>query len=569
VSTFALAASFDLKLGAHPSMGLAEVVRRDEAETYPDEACQALDALGLGELYIPRSEGGELGDLADLGAVLRVVTRRDLTVAITHVKTFVGLIHHWVAGSPAQRRRAAELIRDGARVSLAYHEETHGSDHLAAETTATRDGDGFVLAGTKWCVNNLAHSRAATFFARTSPSGGPKGFSLLFVERDRGGTWGTSRGLRTLGMRGGDFSSATLEGVRVGADAVIGPVGDGHSIAMRSFQITRSLFSDVALGAADTALRLVTSFARDRRVYGRRVIDIPHPRRALAGVFADLLLWDATTRFTWRALHTLPSDMRLLSALGKQIGCGDVDDVMRRLAHVLGARSYLREGHWGGLFQKIARDVQVLPVFHAGGFTLGATIGMHLQRESEEHARGAYASDDVPPPVLLALGDGELPAFSAEWLLLLGDGGNPLLRSLRACATALAGRAPGLAALATAVVARVDEHFQRTREVVRARGPAFSISAELFELACEHARLHACAAALGHVATRPEIDDVATAWVELAVRTRLGSLYQLPLARRDDIESVLLNEVVRLSEGNMLFGLEPFTLGSFGPEVNG
>ena len=295
-------------LGESPLFTLAACMGRDEAETYPLEPFEALHGRGLTEQYIPVELGGALGSHEALGWALRLLARRDLTATITHFKSYLGVIHHWVAGSPPQVEALCALLRAGGRVSLAYHEANHGSDHLAAELRAEPASGGFRLFGEKWCVNNATRGQAATVFARTDARGGPRGFSIFFVDKATAN--GTIRGhspLKTHGMRGADFSSLTFDGTFVADSGLVGALGAGHEIALRSFQLTRTVIPFLSLGAADTALRAAVDFARSRFVYGKYVTQIAPARRQLALAFSALRL---------NRGHTLESARELQASLG-------------------------------------------------------------------------------------------------------------------------------------------------------------------------------------------------------------------------------------------------------------
>src|SRR5579872_3459649 len=145
----------------------------DEQDAYPEAACRLLDDAGIQKYYVPKDDGGELTTFPELAAIFRLVARRDLTVAIAHHKTFLGAVHTWTAGTPAQRAAVAAYVKAGGRMALAYHEQAHGSDLLAMETFARAAPGGYRLTGEKWLVNNATRGDLQTVFARTTDRGGP------------------------------------------------------------------------------------------------------------------------------------------------------------------------------------------------------------------------------------------------------------------------------------------------------------------------------------------------------------------------------------------------------------
>ncbi len=362
-------------------LSFKRAVELDERDEYPEDACALLDRLGIQDYYIPVTEGGRLTSFEELAAIGRTVARRDLTTAIAHHKTFLAAVHVWVAGSASQRRRTAVHVRAGGRMALAYHEKEHGSDFQACETVAqATDAGAYVLNGEKWFVNNATLGDLQTVFAKTGDRGGPRGFSLFLVDKREltPGAYAHLPKLKTHGARGVDFSGIRFTNARLGPDCLIGPLGGGLELSLRSFQITRTLVPSISLGAADTALRAVLEFALERRLYGKTVFELPRPRAMLVDAFVDLLACDCVVIASARALHLAPEEMRLWSAVTKYFVPATVSAMLNDLNEVLGARAFLREGHKFGIFQKIVRDHGAVPMFHAGGFLLLQTVGLAL-----------------------------------------------------------------------------------------------------------------------------------------------------------------------------------------------
>jgi alkylation response protein AidB-like acyl-CoA dehydrogenase len=196
----------------------------DAKEEFPERACAALDAWGLPAHYVPAAYGGALGDYEQLLALIRTMARRDITVAIGHGKTFLGSVCTWVAGEPATALRLGALVRSGAQVSLGLTERSHGSDLMAGELIAEPHGGDYRVSGEKWLINNATRGRLLCVLARTSPVGGPRGFSLLLIDKESlpEGTYRCTPKVPTLGIRGADISGVVFEGAPVDRTAVVG-----------------------------------------------------------------------------------------------------------------------------------------------------------------------------------------------------------------------------------------------------------------------------------------------------------------------------------------------------------
>ena len=275
-----------------PLESFRRAVELDERDEYPSEACALLDQWRFYDYYVPIELGGRLESFEEFASLIRVVARRDITVAVAHVKTYLGAVSVWLGGSDEQKRRLAETIRAGQQIALALTERTHGAAVLSSETEAIPVEGGYLLSGEKWLINNATRSTALTVFARTAKTGGPRGFSMFLVEKDQlaPSSYSHLPRVKTHGIRGADISGICFDDAAIPARALIGEPGLGLELVLKGFQITRCIVPALSLGAADTALRTTLSFALQRKLYGATIFTIPHTRQTLVDAFIDLLI---------------------------------------------------------------------------------------------------------------------------------------------------------------------------------------------------------------------------------------------------------------------------------------
>src|SRR5262249_33430039 len=148
----------------------------------------------------------------------------------------------------------------------------------------------WLLTGRKEVVTNLRRADGLVLFARTSSAAGSRGHSQFLVDTGDlpgDGVRHLSR-LRSSGMRGVQLGRAEFTDCPVPAGALLGRPGQGMEIALRSYQVTRAVFPAISVGPLDTALRLATEFALERRLYGATAADIPYVQATLARAYADL-----------------------------------------------------------------------------------------------------------------------------------------------------------------------------------------------------------------------------------------------------------------------------------------
>jgi alkylation response protein AidB-like acyl-CoA dehydrogenase len=465
-----------------------------------------IDRLGVQEYYVPLALGGRLVDFVELAAALRVIARRDLSVAIAHNITFAGAAHVWAAGSPDQKRFIASYVKAGGRMAIVYHEEAHGSDLLSTQTTAACAPAGYVLDGEKWFINNGTVADVHTVFARTTPAGGARGFSLFLVDKRalRPASFEHLPRVRTLGARGVDFSGVRFRGAELPEGALIGRVGEGLELTLRSFQVTRSLIPSISLGAADTALRTVLSFSLRRELRGKPVFSIARPRALLVGAFADLLACDCVLIGTMRALQVATDQMRLWSALCKVFVPSTVHQVLDVLGDVLGARSFVRDDAEFGSFQKILRDHRAVPMFHAGGFMLLQTIAMGLVEMSAARDRSERPRSPEWEATLESIFTVARPLPPFEWTALRAYARprDPLVvfdlvRDQLRGPDALEGVDPEVAQAVDAFVDVLQNLRRKDAQIMAQQRSVIDAEApEIFDLAERYCAMHAAAACL-------------------------------------------------------------------------
>lgn len=409
-------------------------VALDELEAYPEDACARLEEWGLSAYYVPTACGGKQRSFEEFVALLRSVARRDLTVAIGHGKTYLGAVAIWVGGSEQLQKRVAQIIASGEQVALGLTERHHGSDLLSSETEAEKVADGYALSGEKWLINNATRGGSITVFAKTSTGGGPRGFTLLFAEKNgaENVTYACLPKIKTHGIRGADISGISFNRHVVAGDAVVGAPGAGLEVMLKAFQLTRTVIAGLSLGAADTALRTTLDFAVARRLYGDTVMAIPHARRLLVDAFLDLLICDCVTTAIARAAHVTTEQMSLLSAIAKYFIPTTAEKLVNNLSVVLGARHYLRTEHRSGIFQKIVRDNAILSLFDGSTVVNLNTIIQQLDQLTTNRLRERSTESESAPSRVEQIFSLQraLPEFDPARLSLHSRGQDSILESL-------------------------------------------------------------------------------------------------------------------------------------------
>jgi alkylation response protein AidB-like acyl-CoA dehydrogenase len=549
----------------------ARCLELDENEEFPSDICRVLEGWGLQEFYIPAEHGGRLTDYETVMQVMRVVARRDMTVAVGHGKTYLGGVCVWISGTPEQARRLAEDIRAGVPVSLALTERAHGSDLLAGDVRGEPDeAGGWRISGEKWLINNATRGSLLSVLTRTSEDGGPRGFTVLLVDKrpmTPGEHYRCIDKIHTHGIRGADISGIAFDGAPVPADAAVGGVGGGVETVLKALQLTRTMCASLSLGSADHALNIALDFAERRELFGRRLVDLPQARHVLASAAADVLAGEALATVAARSVHTVPDELSVAAAVTKYLVPTGTEGVIAELTRLLGARAFLKDVHALGMFQKVDRDHRIVGLFDGNTLVNLNSLVNQFRSLSRGWVRGtgdtagAARAFDLAEP---------LPPLAPERLSLVARRGSGIMATLPASVAALraeAGRRPelkgalGAAERLLAVTGRVHEAMDAHRAVVSDVPPA------AFDVARQYSLCLAGAACLGlwthnHRAARtgstgPLWQDGVWLWPVLdRLLGRLGE----PDAGDPDAYAPLLERLRAVREAGELFSLFPFAL---------
>jgi hypothetical protein len=422
-----------------------------------------------------------------------------------------------------------------------------------------------------------------TVFARTSSSGGPRGFSLFLVEKNEldPASFTCLPRIKTHGIRGADVSGIRFERAFVSEQALIGSEGAGLELTLKSFQITRSLFPALSLGALDTALRTTVKFTLSRKLYGGDVFAIPLARKQMVQAFVDLLIADCLALAVVRGLHVAPEQMSVWSAAAKYLVPKVVEEVIGDLSVILGARNYLREAHDSGIFQKMLRDSAVVSMGHAGSFINLTTISQNLAKFADHRKRDLH-DDEQQASVLAALFDWNrsLPAFEPAKLSLFNNGRDDIVNGVRGSLeklNELEGEVsqPALEQIIDLTKVLLDEIDRRDATLLglmNKYGAAASAEPETFSLAERHCYLYAAATCLHtwlYNRSQPSAFFVSGEWLVLCLRRLLYSPQQNEAELTAEYENSVAAELLRLFYEDKLFSIIPIQLASSGTKANG
>jgi alkylation response protein AidB-like acyl-CoA dehydrogenase len=259
--------------------------RWDEEETFPLETVRRLGELGFLGMALPEDVGGGGADTLAAALVVEGIARWDASLGLTVAShTSLASGHVNLFASDAVRRRWLPKMATGEWLGAwCLTEPGSGSDAAGLRTRAVRDGDGWVLNGTKMFITQGTVAHVYVVMASTAPDQGARGVSAFVVERGTPGL-GTGRKIEKLGLRASDTAEVVLENVRVPADHLIGRENEGFKQTLRVLDGGRIGIAAWCLGIGRGALEESLAYARERQAFGRPIADL----QAIQFMLADM-----------------------------------------------------------------------------------------------------------------------------------------------------------------------------------------------------------------------------------------------------------------------------------------
>lgn len=347
----------------------------DRAGECPPDFFDSAFEMGLHLLEIPEEFGGGGLDFETTAMVFEELGRVDAGYAITLVSTFVALRNVILAGTTEQARLFADLIADGGLGAFVLSEPGAGSDAAAIRTTAVRDGDDWVLNGTKTWITNGGIARVYAVLARTDPDAGHRGISCFIVETDRPGvSWGHHED--KCGLRTSNTCDVVFDEVRIPADHLVGEPGTGFGVAMSGLNLSRAFMATICVGMMQRALDEAARYATERRQFGEPIIHFQLVQKLLADMAAQT---EAARCLVHNTMRLMDAGQPVVKegAITKMLVTDMLQDVVSKAVQVFGGNGYTKEYP----VEKLFRDAKVFQIMEGTNEIQALVIGKALERE--------------------------------------------------------------------------------------------------------------------------------------------------------------------------------------------
>ena len=331
----------------------------DEAAEFPWDTYQACVSMELPALGIPTEYGGHGADHVTQAIMVEELSRVCASTSLTMLISKLGMIPVMKWGSEELKREYLPKIASGEwQASYCLSEPDAGSDVASMKTRAVRDGDTYVLNGSKYWITNAGISNTYTIFAKTDPEGGHRGMSCFLVEKDMGIKIGKLE--KKLGVRGSPTGEVILEDVRVPATHRIGEEGQGFYIAMGTLDRSRPTIGAQAVGIAQGAIDYAAGYMKERKQFGKPIAEF----QGLQFMLADMAIkTEAARQLVYRACSLVDDDphgeLTMAGAMAKCFASDTAMEVTTNGVQLLGGYGYTKEFP----MERFMRDAKITQIY--------------------------------------------------------------------------------------------------------------------------------------------------------------------------------------------------------------
>jgi len=349
----------------------------DEEESFPWDILADLARADLCGTVIPEAYGGLGMGCLENCLVLEALAEACVGVATTYAASFLGAYPLLLFGSEAQKDRyLPPMARGEALSAFCLTEPQAGSDAAAVATTAVRDGDTYVLNGTKQWITNAGEAEFYTVIALTDRAKGTRGVSALVVEKnDPGISFGKKE--KKMGIRASVTREVVLEDCRVPKDRLIGKEGLGFIVTMKTLDNARPGAGALAVGLAQGALDEAAPFARERQQFGVPIFSFQAVQHLLADMATRIEAARALVYAVARYIDSSPKDYSKEGAMAKLFPTDMAMQVTVDAVQVMGGHGYMREYP----VEKMMRDAKILQIYEGTNQIMRNIIGLALNKE--------------------------------------------------------------------------------------------------------------------------------------------------------------------------------------------
>jgi alkylation response protein AidB-like acyl-CoA dehydrogenase len=348
----------------------------DEGHVFPLETIRKAASLGFGAIYVSEAAGG-----IGLGRVEAALVMEAMAEGCPSTSAFIS-IHNMAAwmidrfgAEPARAKFLPSLVTMEMIASYCLTEPGSGSDAAALKTSAVRDGDHYVVTGSKAFISGGGANDLYVTMVRTGEPG-PKGISCLVIEKDMPGvSFGANE--RKLGWHSQPTALVHFDGVRVPVENRVGAEGEGFRIAMAGLDGGRLNIGACSLGGAQRALDEAIRYTKERRQFGQAIADFQATQFALADMETELQAARALLYMAAAKVEAGAPDKTKFAAMAKRLATDTGSAVVDRALQLHGGYGYLMDYP----IERLWRDLRVHRILEGTNEIMRVIVARELLRQ--------------------------------------------------------------------------------------------------------------------------------------------------------------------------------------------
>ena len=349
--------------------------QHDRDQTYPQESFDACVKMDLPSLQVPEAYGGAGADMVTQAIMAEELARGCASTSVTILISKLSMLPVMNFGSEELKQKYLPRIASGEiQGSYCLSEADAGSDVASMRTRAVRDGDEYVLNGSKYWITNAGVSDVYTIFASTNPKVRTHGISCFLVEKGPGVSFPKHED--KMGLRASPTGEVVFDDVRVPVANRIGNEGEGFLIAMHTLDRSRPTIGAQAIGIAQAAIDYAGTYMKGRKAFGAPIAEL----QGLRFMLADMAIrTEAARALVYRACATIDAGdpdgtLSYLGAAAKSFASDTAMSVTTDAVQLLGGYGFTKEFP----VERFMRDAKITQIYEGTNQIQRVVVAKHL-----------------------------------------------------------------------------------------------------------------------------------------------------------------------------------------------
>ncbi len=357
----------------------------DEKDEFSWDVIKAIAQADLFAIFIPQEYGGTLslapnqkiGGVLDVCIATEEISRACGGIAVSYAASVLGSFPILIQGTEEQKKKYLPDLASGKKLAaFGLTEPEAGSDVSAIKTSATRDGDYYILNGTKHFITNGGEAEIYTIIAMTDKNKGPRGVSAFIVEK---GTPGFAFGKKEnkMGIRASATRELIFTDCKIPKENLLGKEGMGFIVTMRTFDMSRPGVAAQALGVAQGALDITLQYAKQRHQFGRPISSFQGIQWMLADMATQIEAARALIYATARMIDSGITNVAKESAMTKLFASDTAMRVTTDCVQIFGGYGYMKDYP----AEKYMRDAKITQIYEGTNQIQRNIIALQMIKE--------------------------------------------------------------------------------------------------------------------------------------------------------------------------------------------